>query len=338
MKAPSFADSYEVICLQAGDAGRKDVLFGSSFERARKIVRPFMVGKEFPDAYLEFPLIGEPFLDVTILLKELEPNTRIDSEAADGTGPMLDWYAETREQYSNIACGFELDTANPDVPTAAIHFQPRTHTELVAPFCETIGEPQRASLYLDQAARMPESWQLSFFGMFRGRPGSPLRVCGYHDEHERDECANNPEHLAKIFDEIGFTAYDEQLLEQTSELFATAPGSTDFQFDINPDGSLGSTFAIDAKFQVKQPKDILEGFTNGEEARFMSLLESWGIADARWKMGIEAAFARSIPVQLDDGTLGKYAFTLMPQWLKVRWRNGVLQPSKLYSLGSANLL
>lgn len=70
----------------------------------------------------------------------------------------------------------------------------------------------------------------------------------------------------------------------------------------------------------------------------MELLEGWGAADGRWKQVIESAFARSLPVELDGGEAGRFAFTLMPQWAKARWTDGVLQPAKLYHLAHAGVL
>lgn len=338
MGALTFADSFEVLCLQAADDGRGPILFGDSFERARKALRPFMVGKTFPDVYMEFPLIGEPFMDVTVLLKKLEPGTRIDSPAAAGTEAMLDWYAGILDDHKGIACGYEVDTKEPGLPAAAIHFQPQRKTELVEPFCEVVGEPERAALYLDLNARMPEGWPLSFFGMFRGRPGSPLRVCGYLGAATQAACASDPDELGRVFRTIGFSAYDDAMLAQVSQLMAVTPGLVDFQFDIYPDGSLGDTFAIDLQFAIEQPENVRACFTDGGGADVMNLLEKWGAADERWHLGAEASFARAIPAQRDDGTLCRWAFTLLPQWAKARWRNGILQPSKLYLLGHSGPL
>ena len=338
MKQPSYADLFEVLCLQAADDGRGEMLFGDSLQRARSALRPFMVGKRFPDVYLEFPLIGKPFLDVTVLYGELEPGTRIASEAAHGTEAMLDWYASERANYERVSCGFELDTKESDCPKAAVHFQPRENIDLVEPFCEAVGEPQRAPLFLNLAARMPQGWPLAFFGMFRGRPGSPLRVCGYMSSNEQAACANDPGHLKDAFDAIGFSAYDEAMLAQVAELMAATPGGIDFQFDVFDDESIGSTFAIDIQFAIEQPEAVFASFASGGGARIMNLLERWGAADERWHAGAQTAFARAMPVELEDGTMARQAFTLMPQWAKARWKDGVLQPSKLYLLGSAGLL
>ena len=338
MQVPSFADSFQVLLLQAADDGRGPVLFGESQQHARLAVLPFLVGNEFPSVYLEHPLIGAPSLDVTLLLSTLDPGTRIASPAAGDHGAMFDWYVDAREAHGDICCGFELDTKEAPLPPAAVHFQPRAHTGLVRPFCEAIGEPKRADLYLDLANRMPVGWPLSFFGLFRGRPGSPLRVCGYLDRDEQDACAKDPSRLAAAFDAIGFSAYDDAMLAQASAVFQIAPGATDFQFDVYPDGSLGPTFAIDVQFEIAQPEAVCAAFENGASGRFMELLEDWGVSDARWRPAIQSAFARALPVGLDDGGKGRFAFTLMPQWAKVRWTDCALQPSKLYHLAHCGLV
>ena len=337
MKAPSHADAFEVLCLQAADDGRGEVLFGSSLPRARAAGRSFMVGKGFPNVYLEFPLAGDPFLDVTILYNDAGPDVHIESPAVEDADALFNWFEPVFAHNNNVTFGFELDTKNEPIGAAGVHFQPRRNSELVEPFFQAIGEPERAQLYLDLEKRMPEGWPLSFFGLFRGRPGSPLRVCGYLDTNEHRTCAEDRQHLAAVFDEIGFTAYDEAMLEQITTLMNATSGSIDFQFDVYPDGKLGDIFAIDLQFEIEQPEAVLTSFTSGRGARIMGLLESWGAADKRWKLGAEAAFARSIPVEQEDGTYGNYAFTLMPQWVKARWRNTVLQNAKLYHLGMAGI-
>lgn len=332
------ANAFQALLLQAADKGRGPRLFGESLQRARDAALPFMVGERFPAVYLEHPLIGDPFLDITVLLSNLDEGTRVDSPLAAGSGAMLDWYARARREHRNIACGFEIDSKDPALPMAAIHFQPRKHVELVEPFCEAVGEPDRARLYLGQGARMPEGWPLSFFGMFRGRPGSPLRACGYLDTSEAAACASDPSRLARRFDEMGFAAYDDAMIEQVCALMAVAPGALDFQIDVLPDGSLGETFAIDVQFEIKRPGLVQASFAEGLGAQVMGLFEDWGIADDRWRLGVQATFARALPVVLDDGGFGHYGLSLMPQWVKARWVGGVLQPSKLYLYARGGLL
>ncbi len=334
----SHADAFQVLLLQAAEGGRGKALFGESLQRAREAALPFMLGEEFPSVYLEHPLIGDPSLDITVLFGGIKPGTRVDSPIAGEHAAMLDWYAVVRREREEICCGFELDTKEETPPMAGIHFQPRTNVDLVRPFCDAAGEPDRADLYLDLASRMPVRWPLSYFGLFRGRLGSPLRACGYLSDVEIKACASNPNRLAEVFDTIGFTAYDEAMLAQITTLMATAPHAVDFQFDVFSDGRLGPTFGIDVLFGIERPEAVLATFEDGVGARVMGLLEDWGVADGRWRVAVRSAFARAIPVTLDDGGVGRYAFTLMPQWVKARWTDGVLQPSKLYHLAKGTLL
>ena len=85
MREPSFQDALKVLLLQAADEGRGEALFGESLARATSESAPFIVGEEFPNVYLEFPLSGSPFLDVTLLYSHLKPGTRVDHPAAAGT-------------------------------------------------------------------------------------------------------------------------------------------------------------------------------------------------------------------------------------------------------------
>ncbi|MBQ3301537.1 MAG: hypothetical protein IJH04_05285 [Eggerthellaceae bacterium] len=337
LKPFSHADAYQVLWLQLADEGRIETLLGDNAKQARTAALPFLLGEKFPSVYLEIPLKGKPFLDVTVLYNRIEPDARILSDAAAGTERLLDWCASSVPQVDDISFGFELDTHEQKLPQAAVHFQPRRHLELVEPFCAAAGESEKAHLYLDLAKRMPSGWDLSFFGLFRGRPDSPLRVCGYLSQPEKDACSLDPNHLASVFDEIGFSAYDDDMLEQASELLAKTPKDCDFQFDVYPDGSLGDTFAIDSQLRIEQPKALLESLEHGALAELINVFEKWGTVDDRWRIAADAAFARALPVELEDGSLGRFSLTLLPHWVKTRWRNGVLQPAKLYYLASADL-
>ncbi|MDO4538334.1 MAG: hypothetical protein Q4B54_09260 [Coriobacteriales bacterium] len=338
MREPSFSDAFEVLCLQAADKGRGPILFGDCLPRVRETLRPFFVSPAFPSVYLEFPLLGDPFLDVTLLYASLDPSTRIASDAASGTEALLDWFSTADLKGTGTCMGFELDTKQEPVPAAAVHFQPRKHTDLVQPFFDALGEPERAQTYFALERRLPESWHPDFFGLFRGRPDSPLRVCGYITEAERKACAKDLPHLKFILQRAGFSAYNDEMLSQMQELMQTSETTLDYQFDIYPDETLGSTFAFDVKFKTETPDAVRKSFCGGSASRIMQLFEQWGLADKRWELIPQAAFARAVPVERDNGEVAPYSFTLMPGWAKLRWCDGVMQPAKFYFYGTAGIL
>ena len=338
MKAPPNSLACRVLFLQAADEGRGPLLFGENPNCVCEALLPLVEGVPFPGIYLEFPLAGAPYLDATVLYNKVPAGARFLSETTAGAERVIEWYAGICGNYDDISFGFELDAGNSAPGTAAVHFQPRKHTELVMPFCEALGEPAAGQLYLEQAARMPEGWPLAFFGLFRGRPGFPLRVCGYMNENERKCCAEDPACVEAAFRSIGFTAWNDAMLKQVSAFISASPNGVDFQFDIFPDGTLGQVFAIDTNLGVKRTTETLASFENGTDARLFSLLESWGVADDRWKAAAGMAFTRAIPVEPDGQGRSNFAFVLSPHWVKARWKKGILQAAKLYCLGNAEMV
>ena len=102
---PNQLELFDVLYGIAARDGRGEVLFGSDILLARQAFERMLIGSGFPQVYLEFPLIGEPFLDITVLYGQLEEGTRVDSPAAAGTGATLDWFADVHRQHSNVSFG-----------------------------------------------------------------------------------------------------------------------------------------------------------------------------------------------------------------------------------------
>lgn len=323
-------DFFDILCSFAASKGRGAALFGNDHLRLSEKIAPFLIGCSFPDIYLEFPLIGKPFLDATILYNDIESRTRIQSVTAGYCGALLDWYSEEHKKHQDISLGFELDTDAPENTQAAIHFQPRKSIELVEPFCKIIGEEARAKLYLEASKKMPDGWLLSFFGIFCGRKNAPLRVCGYISEKARVVGAKDPMEIKAVFDKVGFTNYNRLMLEQISKIMSLNYNGIDFQFDIYPDGSFGDTFALDVELREKSSEQIHKDFVNGVSAELVDILKSWNIADERTSLLQDLGLSRSIKIPNNNGEVAKYAFVLRPDWVKIRWRQCCLQPSKCY--------
>ena len=329
----SLENVLQTLLLIAEDDGRGQLLFGESINRAKRLLPDYLVGKTFPNVYLEFPLMGEPFLDVSVGYKDFPAGEGIRAPSAEGTQEMLDWFSGTAPAFPGISCGYELDLKHKDPSKAGIYFHPDRYRELVLPFCRTIGEDDKAQLYLNAADRLPAAWKPSYFGLFRGRPDAPFRIGGYLSDSEMAACVKDPGRIHNVFDRIGFRAYHSEMLRQMSELLAAVPGYSDFQFDVFLDGTFGDTFSLDVYFPFVQPEEMPAYFQEGEAAKFMKLLNCWKVADARLVPALEMAFEGAIPVNED-----LYIYFLRPNWLKVRWIQGTLQPAKLYVMMFADSL
>ena len=333
---PTHTETLEMLCAQAGGNDRAVKLFGGCLQNVMSRVPPFLVGSSLPELYLEFPLTGDPFCDLTLLLGEVAPGCRIDSPIAAGTGPLLDFHSTVQanglcaKDGDGVSFGFEVDCSSPDPVAAGVYFQPRERHELVHPFCKAAGNAAAADLYLAQSARMSPGWELSYLGMFGGREGSPLRVGGYVGAAEKKRCLDDPARIGRILQSAGFSAYDGQVLTQAARVMRFAPGNVDFQFDVLPDGRLGDAFALEVYFDCGSSAGARDSFTEGAGAQVVSQCREWGVADKRAEHMVDMAFMRAVPVKTTDGGQALFYFKIMPCWLKLRWVGGVLQPAKMY--------
>lgn len=312
-------DIFEIICMRLERSNTVPTLFGGGLGKIRPLIRPFLIGDDFPSIYLEFPLRGAPFLDATVLYDDIINERRIDSPLAGDCELLLERFNSFRRNHADICFGFEIDSANSG-SLAAVHFQPFDHLELVRPFLESIGEASYAGLYTEFASRSESVWPPSFFGIFRGRSSCPLRVCGYIDKDEFDRICSSASYLRGVFDKLHFGAYSDEMISQIREVVDIAPYSVDYQMDIFPDKTIGPTFSLDVALPYKP------------DASIAKLFKRLGIADNRCHLleGIVSNFA--VPDAVTSGNIGFRRIQIRPAWLKIRWTDKVLQNAKCYTV------
>jgi hypothetical protein len=176
---------------------------------------------------------------------------------------------------------------------------------------------------------MPEGWPPAYVGLFPGRAGTPLRVGGYLGNTVQKACANDPALLGAYFDQIGFSAFDSEMLSRCSVFLSLAP-SVDFQFDIMPDGTLSDVFGLSLSFNETSPRHARVCMESGYGARICRTLQEWGLADGRWKLIAGAAFGRHVPFDREDGSQGRFALCCLFNYAKVKFTGAVAQPAKFY--------
>ena len=325
-------DIFEIMCLRIQKSLDVSALFGDSFERVKQAVPPFLVGKRFPEMYLEFPLKGKPFLDVSVLYSELEPGIAINSEYAGECIQMLDTFSSMCKKNPDICCGFELDTSDPVPAPAAVHFEHYMHTDLVIPFCESLGQRSYGELYLKAFRRLDPVWPPSFFGMFRGRSDAPLRICGYMAQKEKMLIIDDPGYMDHFFNTIGFNAYDKTMIDQIREVISIAPLGIDYQIDIYEDETVGEIFSLDISLVETAADAVRRSLSDGESAKVIDFLIQNGIADTRVAALYDIATSIAVPEQITDGKTAARSVIIKPAWIKIRWKAGILQNSKCYCM------
>ena len=309
--------------------GRGESLFGNGFELARTAYERSLIGVGYPSAYLEFPLVGEPRLDLLAVHSRVDPGSRFAPGAGFGYQAMFDWFASLDQGQGVVSCGLELDCGSGETERAGVYLQQRRRAELVAPFLESVGEGKRAGSYEEARSRLAVGWPPSYAGLFPGREGTPLRIGGYLSDRARRACADDPAELARAFKAVGFSAWDGAMLKRCAEFMRLAP-SVDFQFDIMADGTLGDTFGLSLSFNETRPREARDCMVWGYGARLMGHLEEWGLADGRWRLIADTAFARSVAFARGDGSVGHLAMCVLFNYAKVKFTRAEAQPAKFY--------
>ena len=331
MKKPTQIAAFCALYSIAAADGRGEALFGDSFDQAVDFYGRTLIGDGYPIAHLEFPLLGEPCLDLLSVHGKVPLGAKFADGAGYGRQAMFDWFAETGTDphADDVSVGLELDLSAGETQTVGVYLQQRKHTELVVPFLGSIGEATRAQSYLETLERMPQGWPPSYVGLFPGREGTPLRIGGYMGRDEHARCAEDPAYLGDRFRDIGFTAFDSDMLNRCSDFMRLAP-SIDFQFDIMPDGSLGDTFGLSLSFNETMPREAYECMSSGYGAKLMQVLQGWGLADDRWKTIAGAAFARHVGVEGKDGAEERFALCVRFNYAKVKFTSCEPRPAKFY--------
>lgn len=146
---------------------------------------------------------------------------------------------------------------------------------------------------------------------------------------EQRRCAADPARINDGLHRIGFDSFDEQMLARCAHLMSMAPG-IDVQFDILEDGTLGDTFGLALSFNELRPSMARQQMEEGVGQRIMSTLQQWGLADDRWRLLSNVAFARQYPYKREDGTTGYLGLCTLLNYVKVKFRNAQMQPAKFY--------
>ena len=144
IEKPSQMTVFDALYSIAAKDGRGEALFGSSFDIARDAYERSLIGDGYPAAYIEFPLLGSPGFDLLSVHNAVRPGSRFAPGAGFGYQAMFDWFSGICERGVNVSCGIELDTSVGETGRAGVYLQYRKHTNLIAPFLESIGEKARS--------------------------------------------------------------------------------------------------------------------------------------------------------------------------------------------------
>lgn len=305
-----------------------DAFLGSTTALAVEAFRKSLIGRRFPNFWMEVPLCGNPGFDLHVYYDrgQVDPGERFEPGCGFDMQALFDWFFGV--ETGGIGVGFAHDLRDGSGAVGAyVNFNHRPLDEKRG-FLSSLGADKSYGCVSELLNRLPESWHPWYLGLFPGRLGAGVRVGAFVSSERQSAYATDPHALADDLCRTGFTAFDETMLERISELAAT-PFTLELQLDAI-DGGVGDTLGVDLTMRRSSSDSVAASFDEGAPAwKACQLLESWGVADSRWHLISKASMGRLLPMgEAYGNTL--LAMGCTPAFVKAKWVATKLQPAKVY--------
>ncbi|MDO4806056.1 MAG: hypothetical protein Q4A07_02285 [Coriobacteriales bacterium] len=317
---------YLILYALAARNGREAALFGDCASLAHEAFTRSLAGEAFPTLWFELPLMGEPWFDLHVLASrdDLSADMRFLACETGGQSELFAWFVQEKHAAVVKQLALSYDVSRGDIDRPAVQLLVRAKdTDVVCEFLEVADRPDLAPAYRDFASRIPQDWFACYTGVFPGRPEMGLRV----------ECIPHPSRYLAYAQDVSLLAADlraaglqdpsNRLLEYCTRL---APWRLEFQFDLDEHGVVGPTFGTSVHCDsLVGPKNARLYDPNGAAGAIFGMVENWGLADDRWHLLDDLAFAKNVSHEGDTRCL-----YCCPSMIKLRWRDGMPVDAKLY--------
>ena len=309
-------------------------LFGTSAPLAKEAFQRALAGSSMPLVWFEIPLSGAPRFDLHVAHgnASLHEHAPFASDAMDGYGELLNWYASEPREGGGLALAYDVGDGRIDAPAVHVNVN-AANTFDVEGFFDHVGRPDAAPLYRSFAKRLPKGWRIWYFGVHPGRSGAPVRIDCFVDESLKRLYAAEPAKLEEDLCEVGF-AVEGSMVRCVGAEVAASPFGMELQFDVLSDGTLGQTVGVSAQFPfVVASKARLLWESDGGAVQLMNFAVDSRAADARWQRIRDIMFSTAVRYGNDT-----QALFCVPVFAKFRVRADKLLDVKVYlQAGAASL-
>lgn len=317
--------AYNILYALVARDGRESALFGTCAPLALLAFEQSLACNDFPELWFELPLLGEPWFDFHALTsrESLRPDMTFDPKSCGGYPRVFEWFAAQKD-VRQLALSW--DTGRGDVSHPAIQLLVSTRdSSVTCSFLEVAERGDAAPAYRSFVSRMPEGWYACYAGVFPGRAGHNLRVECIPSRQLQRAYVQDPALMAEHLQQVGVHELGDTVVSRCQRMMQ-APFPFEFQFDVEPDGSAGTTLGASSRFDCPPGTDDYNAFDpEGAAGELMGQAQEWGLADDRWRLLAQTMFAQHLSYGGKGVTLYCY-----PAFLKLRWHDGNPVDAKAY--------
>ena len=301
-------------------------LFGTNAPLAQEAFRRASAGAAMSTVWFEVPLSGPPRFDLHVAhgnadLHDLAP---FASDAMDGHGELLDWYASEPREGGGLALAYDVGDGRIDAPAVHVNVKAAKAFDIEG-FFDHVGRSEATALYHGFERHLPQGWHIWYFGVHPGRPGAPVRVDCFVDKGLKRVYAAEPARLEEDLRNVGF-AIEGSVVQCVGAEVAASPFGMELQFDVLSDRALGQTMGVSAQFPLvaaSAARPLWE--PAGGAARLMEFAMNSCVADTRWQRVRDTIFSTMVR----NGNILQ-ALYCVPVFAKFRVRTDKLLDAKIY--------
>ena len=294
-----FRNFRRIYTRAAGD-GREARLFGlSTLSKAEAALRKHALDASDEAFYFEFPLSGEARMD--LLLQYNCGKIRLPiTQGTDGSLSLPSEFASFFEscakdpQIASYLVGFSFDLSEGRDAPGIYLLPPRDQPNIdyVPDMLDRLKASSRLQKVMEAFGSVPAGWQPYYVGCMDSRPDSPTRLGFFLDQVMSRRYREDKPLLKKDLTRCCRRPVPENMLNQIHLLFQKGY-VWDIQLDMFPDGDFARALGVSVRDDAdKNAWNTTESFlTSNLMPELMLILESWGLADERWRLVREACSA-----------------------------------------------
>lgn len=338
-RAADYAEAnFKLMWTAFSDKDRGVILTGMKeiSDDIKTVVRDTYIADANPIYWLEFPMIGEAYMDLSIgyYSDELPENIRIVSDSLKDKERLFEHalkLLKEDDKHNEVCLEFDVSAGETKCPSYGFipymedDFKVPKNKERIKDFFTLIHKEDRIQGAIDVYTKAPDYWKPYYQGISEIRQDVPIRATWLLGGECKKIYNENPEKFQIDLERVGVKDTDDSAIEQMLEVLSLE-GNVEFQLDLFEDGSVMSNIGLCVITDYKQePSTILKNYED-----YIKLGLKWGIADDRYKCITPENKVIVIPYYDDDKGMIHKRISMGLGILKFKWSKNRLMPLKGY--------
>lgn len=301
--------------LITNNKANENTLFGRSYHDDSIYVINKVINRQGFVLYAEIPLIGEPYLDLTVSKIEIK---REENDKELGFSDLLDYQRSLN--IHNFAFEFDLSKGNKDNPHIVI-FLPM-NMKINKQYLDNTLNYFKCEYLSDNILKfidnLPSNYYLAYFGSYRKREEKPFRLTVKIKDTLR--YCKDKNLFKKELETLGYHYFNNEMY-QIFNLFFQNNETLEICFDMNDDGTFADVIGLQCGTSAHKKGEIsAKHFESFNNMKYLTKFEEMRLIDDRYRKIIDSIYTN------EDLSIIHNIHTI-----KIKYKDGKMLAPKIYT-------